>query len=93
MFSLHTSPTLRNAKVGNPVGEDVNGVWRCSFQEVTEAIQTGIAFVEDFAIIDGMCVWGKEEDGNGNIGKLFNNTLFAFYLFQDTSAIRHVSKH
>ena len=83
---------MRNAKVGNPVGDDVNGVWRCSFQEVTKAIQTGKAFVEDFAIINGICVWGKEEDGDGNIGKLFN-TLFASYLFQDTSAIRHVSKH
>ena len=67
LLSLHMSPNLRKANVGEPIGDNVNGVWKCSFVEISEAIQEGIAFVEDVFMIDGICVWNKDEDENGNM--------------------------
>jgi len=70
LFSLHMSPALREAKIGEPIGDDEQGVWRCSFEDVADAIRGGKAFVEEFIVGNGICVWNKEEDEDGNIGKL-----------------------
>ena len=68
LFSLHMNPDLRRANIGEPIGDnDKNGIWKCTFEELTGAIHEGLAFVEDFFVVDGICVWNKEVDENGNL--------------------------
>lgn len=69
LFTFHLSSALRERNIGEPIGEDRNGIWKCSHEDLLYSIEHGIAFVEDFALVDGICVWQKKEDESGNIGE------------------------
>jgi putative AlgH/UPF0301 family transcriptional regulator len=93
LFSLHMSPHLRKAKIGEPVGDNVNGVWKCSFAELSDAIEEGVGFVEDFSIIDGICVWNKDEDENGNmIGGIISEINDGKFCIVSSSHVEQVWK-
>lgn len=68
LFTFHLSSALRERNIGEPIGEERNGIWKCSYEDLLYSIEQGIAFVEDFALVDGICVWRKEQDEFGNIG-------------------------
>ena len=60
--------------MGEPIGDE-DGVWRCTFEELTDAVRRGEASAEDFAVIDGICVWTKEENDDGSIGKYIRTSM------------------
>jgi len=69
LFVLHTSSTLREADVGEPVGYN-NEIWSCSMEDVANSIAEGIATMEDFMVIRGCILWEKDIEGGvqGGVG-------------------------
>ena len=65
---LHSSPVLRESKIGRPVGEH-GGVWTCSHSQVAEVIDMGLA-PEEFLLVQGFSVWEKEAGGGGIAGQV-----------------------
>mmetsp|Transcript_19595 Transcript_19595/g.28387 ORF Transcript_19595/g.28387 Transcript_19595/m.28387 type:complete len:711 (+) Transcript_19595:123-2255(+) len=67
-FWLHLNKSLRDAKIGSPVG-DINkedGIWSCTSEQVETALRAGIAKPTDFMVVSGFSVWGKV--GRGEAG-------------------------
>ena len=65
---LHCNPELRDAQIGSPVGDlNEEGIWKCTMNDVTSAINQGIAVPEDFIVISGVMAWAKR-DGMGGKG-------------------------
>lgn len=56
---LHYSEALRYAKVGSPIANDVNGIWKCSSKNAAEAIRGGLASSMDFMAVNGFSIWPK----------------------------------
>ena len=70
MFFLHMKNELKEKNIGVPVGQNIpNGIWKCSVQEVSDTILSGMATAEDFLVIDGICIWSQEVYDDGSIGK------------------------
>lgn len=66
---LHCNPRLRAAKVGSDIG-DKGTIYKCSSEQVTNAIGQGIAQPEDFLVVSGVTVWPKGAmEGDVNLGK------------------------
>lgn len=59
MLWLHANPKLRSENIGAEVGPASTGIWKCSQEEATRAMASGIAKPEDFIIISGVSVWPK----------------------------------
>ena len=78
---LHRSSTLRNSEIGEPIGledKDVDGdcrIWKCTMDEVVNALHEELAEPNDFIAIDGFCVWTKS-DANGSIQSEIRNGNF-----------------
>lgn len=69
LFILHMSPTLRDANIGQPIGENFNdGIWSCTTQEYASAIASYKASPDEFMCIDGFCLWTKHLTESGNVG-------------------------
>ena len=62
---MHNKEDLKDALVGKPIGS-VSGIWSCSQDDATAAIEDGTARPSDFIIASGISVWMKK--GAGNIG-------------------------
>lgn len=60
---LHCNPVLRSASIGSPLGPRINGIWKCSADEVTSAVAQGLAAPKDFLVVTGVTVWTKWEGG------------------------------
>lgn len=56
---LHCSPALRQAEVGAPMGQNTNGIWKCTSDDVINSIGRGLAKPEDFIAISGVSIWGR----------------------------------
>jgi putative AlgH/UPF0301 family transcriptional regulator len=57
---LHSSPTLRQIKIGSPIGvNQKNGIWKCTAQDVIAAIGQGFAEPEEFLVVSGVSIWEK----------------------------------
>lgn len=66
---LHCNPRLRAAEVGSPVGSGKGSIYKCSSEQVTDAIGKGIAKPDDFIVVSGVTVWTKGSmQGEVNIG-------------------------
>eukprot|EP00559_Dactyliosolen_fragilissimus_P006533 CAMPEP_0184861520 /NCGR_PEP_ID=MMETSP0580-20130426/6185_1 /TAXON_ID=1118495 /ORGANISM="Dactyliosolen fragilissimus" /LENGTH=671 /DNA_ID=CAMNT_0027359049 /DNA_START=115 /DNA_END=2130 /DNA_ORIENTATION=- len=66
LFVLHMNSLLRQAEVGQPVGENnPSGIWKCSLDAAKMAIAKGIASANDFMFVDGFHIWPKEIGENG----------------------------
>ena len=59
IFWLHCSRKLRAAKIGSPLGAEFDSIWKCSKQDVADAIKFGIASERDFISVNGFTVWPK----------------------------------
>jgi putative AlgH/UPF0301 family transcriptional regulator len=58
---LHCSRTLRDAKIGSPVGtRNAHGIRMCSTQEVMKAVGNGLVKAEEFLAVIGVQVWVKD---------------------------------
>ncbi len=69
LFILHMSQTLRDANVGQPIGENFrDGIWSCTSEQYTSAIANYIATPDDFMCIDGFCLWTKHVTESGHVG-------------------------
>jgi len=58
VFWLHNSQTLRDMKVGSPIGRE-DGIWRCTKEQVQTTFNSRIAGPEDFICVEGLTVWPK----------------------------------
>ena len=67
---MHNSQDLKDESVGAPVGEDESGIWKCSQDQATQAIQEGIARPSDFIITTGLSIWMKGSEGDGIQGEV-----------------------
>mmetsp|Transcript_4553 Transcript_4553/g.6564 ORF Transcript_4553/g.6564 Transcript_4553/m.6564 type:complete len:697 (+) Transcript_4553:60-2150(+) len=69
---IHCKELLRQAKIGHPIGGDEkNGIWKCTAEDVTKAIAQGLARPEEFLVVSGVSVWPKMEGiGHGMQGEL-----------------------
>ena len=63
---LHSSDSLRNAGVGAPVGK--SRLFKCTEEEVTKALKSGLAEVDDIMAIQGFSVWTKKGEHTGVLG-------------------------
>ncbi|KAL7464965.1 hypothetical protein ACHAXS_005296 [Conticribra weissflogii] len=95
---LHSSSVLRDAFVGVEVG--TSGIFACTKQDITKAINAGLASVADVMAVQGLSMWKKngthsgvlgdieesyfEEIPNDNIGKVWKQLLSQNPLSQET---------
>ncbi len=63
---MHNNQKLKGENVGAAVGKD-SGIWRCSQDQATQAIQEGIARPSDFIITTGLSIWMKGGPNNDGI--------------------------
>ena len=65
---LHNNQSLKAMEIGKSLyGEDFDCVWTCSLDEVINSIESGSATAKDFILVQGFCVWQKENDSAGGI--------------------------
>lgn len=57
---LHCHSTLKSAEIGSPIGQR-EGIWKCSSNDVITAVGQGLAVPEEFMVVSGVLVWGKEQ--------------------------------
>jgi putative AlgH/UPF0301 family transcriptional regulator len=60
---LHCSKKLKQVEVGAPIGK-VDGIWKCTSTDVIVSVGKGLATPEDFMVVSGVLVWGKDDSGN-----------------------------
>lgn len=60
---LHCNPSLRLARIGSPVGDNEQGVWKCTADDVASAITKGLAKADDFFVVTGVSVWAEKVGG------------------------------
>jgi hypothetical protein len=58
----HNDQSLKDAKIGTPVGFSHSGIWTCSRESLENAIEMGIANLDDFLFVQGACVLTKQND-------------------------------
>lgn len=56
---LHCNQQLRDWNVGNPFGDNKDGIYACTQEEASKIIAENVAAPEDFLIVSGLCVWPK----------------------------------
>jgi putative AlgH/UPF0301 family transcriptional regulator len=57
---LHCNDKLRDLGIGSPAGApQQDGIWKCTSQDVINAIGQGHANAEDFVVVSGVSVWEK----------------------------------
>lgn len=67
---LHSNEALKRLEIGSPVGDDNNGIWKCTAQDVMTAIGQGNAKAEDFLVVSGVSVWPKDFKSQGIQGAI-----------------------
>lgn len=68
LFILHMSQVLRDANIGEPIGEKFDdGVWSCTAEECISAISNHLASPKEFMCVNGLCLWLKNVDESGNV--------------------------
>jgi putative AlgH/UPF0301 family transcriptional regulator len=60
---LHCNSLLRAAKIGSPVGAEVDGIWKCTADDVIASVGKGLVTPDDFMVVSGVSVWTKGEGG------------------------------
>jgi putative AlgH/UPF0301 family transcriptional regulator len=54
---LHNSPVLRQAKIGSPIGPELDGLFKCTADDVTKAMKMGLGTPDEFCVVTGVSVW------------------------------------
>lgn len=62
---MHAKDELRDANIGSPVGQN-SDIWKCTQDEATSAIGSGLAKPFDFLIVSGLSIWISDERGSLN---------------------------
>ena len=87
LFILHMNQSLRDAKIGQPIGNTfLDGIWSCTSDQCIFAITNQIAAPEDFMFVDGFCLWSKTLEDSGKIsGGIFDEIMKGDFevVFQD----------
>jgi len=60
---LHCLPALRTKGIGDPVGLQQDGIWKCTAENVISSIGLNLATPEDFVVVSGVSVWIKGQNG------------------------------
>jgi len=63
---LHSSDSLRDAGVGEPVGK--SRISRCTEEEVIKALKLSVATADDIMVIQGSSMWTKKGEHSGILG-------------------------
>ena len=58
----HCDESLREARVGNPVGLSQSAIWTCTREDAETAIEMGLADLDDFIVTKGATVLKKTND-------------------------------
>eukprot|EP00534_Pseudo-nitzschia_fraudulenta_P012247 CAMPEP_0201202340 /NCGR_PEP_ID=MMETSP0851-20130426/164753_1 /ASSEMBLY_ACC=CAM_ASM_000631 /TAXON_ID=183588 /ORGANISM="Pseudo-nitzschia fraudulenta, Strain WWA7" /LENGTH=665 /DNA_ID=CAMNT_0047490173 /DNA_START=178 /DNA_END=2175 /DNA_ORIENTATION=- len=58
---IHNNTFLRKANIGHPIGNQKNGIWKCTTKDVMKAVGEGIVPPEEFLVVSGVSVWPKQE--------------------------------
>jgi putative transcriptional regulator len=65
---LHSKESRKTMTIEKKLDEeDTRGIWACSLEHVIDSIESGIATPDDFIVVQGFCVWEKEQAGSGGI--------------------------
>jgi putative transcriptional regulator len=67
---LHSKESRKTMTIGKAKAldeVDTRGIWACSLEHVIDSIESGIATPDDFILVQGFCVWEKEQAGSGGI--------------------------
>ncbi|KAI2500555.1 putative ACR [Fragilaria crotonensis] len=56
---LHCNIGLKSAGIGYEIGQGKNGIYKCTADDVSFAIEKGMARPEDFVVVSGVSVWNK----------------------------------
>lgn len=73
---LHNCESLKDERVGSPLGDDKSNFWCCSQNDVASALAVdGLATAQDFICINGFSVWEKPKE-EGVIGGLLAEILY-----------------
>jgi hypothetical protein len=87
---LHCSKGLKNMGIGKPpVDGDENSVWTCTLDQVIRSLESGLADTRDFILVQGFCVWEKEEAGSagGILGQVMSGNFEATTTTDDLNDI------
>jgi putative AlgH/UPF0301 family transcriptional regulator len=57
---LHCSKKLKQTGAGAPIGK-INGIWKCTSNDVIASVGKGLAKPEEFMVVSGVLVWGKDD--------------------------------
>eukprot|EP00978_Attheya_sp_CCMP212_P011045 scaffold26962_cov48-Attheya_sp.AAC.2 len=73
MIFLHNSQRLRDSNIGMPVNQHYDededysssetGLWKCTREQVIQALRSDLALPYDFMAVSGFCVWEKVDGG------------------------------
>jgi hypothetical protein len=75
---LHCNIGLKYLRLGKPLNiADDSGVWICTQDQVLQSIDLGFGAPEDFLLVQGFCVWEKEQAGSagGIQGQILSGNL------------------
>lgn len=65
---LHSKESLKKSNVGKAFNEgDIRSIWTCTLDDVIDSIAAGLARADDFILVQGYCVWEKEQGGAGGV--------------------------
>lgn len=56
---LHCNSGLKSAGIGYEIGQEKNGIYKCTVDDVSFVIGKGMARPEDFVVVSGVSVWNK----------------------------------
>jgi putative AlgH/UPF0301 family transcriptional regulator len=56
---LHCNPKLKSAKIGTPIGENTDGIWKCSANDMISVVGKGLVKPDVFVVVAGVSVWMK----------------------------------
>jgi len=63
---LHSSKSLQEAGFGIPIGK--SKIYRCTREEVIDALDSGVATAEDIMVVQGSSIWRKRGIHSGVLG-------------------------
>ena len=77
---LHCSQTLKKMGIGKSLAGTFGkkfGAWSCSIDQVIEALESNLATPDDFLVVQGFCVWEKEENdlAGGMLGQVISGNF------------------
>jgi putative AlgH/UPF0301 family transcriptional regulator len=71
---LHCNPILKAAKIGEPIGENKDGIWMCTAVDMMTTVGNGLVSPDVFVFVAGVSIWmkgdSKSDKENGMQGEI-----------------------